>query len=140
MRSFAEMRLALHRGDRDRLAHELGFYLEHARTVDDVGGWVGYTAPLGVEALIALGRDDAAVRLAEVSAEQADQHWARASVLRSEARLRRDPALLAAALGAFEEIDAVFEAACTRVLLGGDDEVAGRTVLAELGCTPPAPF
>jgi predicted ATPase len=138
MRSFAEMRLALHRGDLDRLAQELDSYLEHERTVDDVGNWVGYTAPLAVEALLALGRADAATRLTAVRAEQADQHWARASVLRSEARLRSDPAPLVAAVAAFEEIDARFEAASTRVLLGGDDARAGRAVLAELGCTPPA--
>ena len=130
--TFTRARLSLHEGRLDD-----GLAAIAAWDRDQPTPYLAYSTSLAVELAVVTGAGDAEQQLAAARAEIDENAWGHACLLRAEARLRSDPALLQASLDAFDEIDARFEWAITALLAGGELADRGRTTLTELGATLP---
>jgi hypothetical protein len=143
MRSYYEIRLAMHAGTREDLATAVARHDARMRGEDDSGlSWSGmeyegYASVIAAEALVMLGEADAVTRVAEVRDQFPEHYWVAACLLRAGARLADHGSAAKAAVEAFSALDARFEVAVTRLLAGGTDAQRGREELSALGCEFP---
>jgi hypothetical protein len=130
--AFASARAALHDG---RLDDALAAIARWDATIPS--GYLGYAAALDAELAVIAGLDDAAARIAAARDRVDENAWGQACLLRAEARLTGDQAMLRAALDAFDAIDARFEWAVTALLAGDPLAAEARAALADMGAAPP---
>jgi hypothetical protein len=96
-----------------------------------------YPWAIAAELAVAAGLPDAPARL--IAAEPAAQEnlWANACIARTRARLTADPADLALAVTAWEQLGARYERACTLALIPSRRDEA-RAELDDLGVPMPS--
>jgi hypothetical protein len=133
-RPFVDMRIAVHHG---RVAEALDVDAGYVPRRNGCGVFDGYAAAFGVEVAVVAGVDDAPTRLTEAASLVPQHDWAAACLLRAEARLTGDRALLRRAVLAWEAVEARFERACT-LCLDDATRAEGEAELVALGCPPPA--
>ena len=132
--AFADARVAFHQG---RLDDALTVITDWDKTVPSA--YIAYCAALHAELAAVAGLPEAAELLVASRARVDENVWGNACLLRAEARLTGDPALMQAALRAFDELDARFEWAVTGLLVGGETAREAEATLADLGAAIPAP-
>jgi predicted ATPase len=143
MRSYYEIRLAMHAGTREDLAAAVARHDARTGDEDDSGlSWSGreyeaYASAIAAEALAMLGEAEAVARVAEVRDRFPEHYWVGACLLRAAARLGGDGSTAQAAVEAFAALEARFEVAVTQLLVGGADAQRGREELIALGCERP---
>jgi hypothetical protein len=126
MRSYYEIRLAMHAGTREDLAAAVARHDARTGDEDDSGlSWSGreyeaYASAIAAEALAMLGEAEAVARVAEVRDRFPEHYWVGACLLRAAAA-----------------VEARFEVAVTQLLVGGADAQRGREELIALGCELP---
>jgi predicted ATPase/DNA-binding CsgD family transcriptional regulator len=130
--AFTSGRLALHQGRLDDARSAIA-----AWDPSYPGPHFAYSTALAAEIAVIAKAPDAPEQLDAARARVELNPWAAACLLRAEARLQSDGALLRAALDAFDEIGARFEWAVTAMLLDGAVADEGRALLEELGATLP---
>ncbi|MFE3738507.1 ATP-binding protein [Streptomyces sp. NPDC059134] len=136
--AFAEVRVALHTG-------AVGDALAAAVDLSAAAPWPrashqfydAYAWAVAAETAVVAGLPDARERLAAGAPAGAENPWAAACLARAAGRLHGDQDALRESLAGWERIDAVFERACTLVLLP-DRAAEGLAQLASLGCRPPS--
>jgi hypothetical protein len=131
--AFAAARIALHEGRVDDAVR-----IAAGWDPAPPNGYLAFVVALDAELAALTGAADAADRLTAAHATVDENAWARACLLRGEARLTGEGAALRRALDLFDEIGARFEWAVTALLAGGATAEEGRAVLEALGVTPPA--
>jgi hypothetical protein len=138
MATFVESRLALHFGRWSEAEQLLADVPTGKDAWWQLRHWYFDAYPWAVAAdlAVAAGMADAQARL--VAAEPAAQEnlWAAACVKRARARLTGDPAGLATAVTAWEQLGARYERACTLALIPSRRDEA-RAELDDLGVPMP---
>ena len=138
MATFVEARLSLHFGRWDEAAHLIAGLPAQDNAWWQVRHWYfdAYPWAVAAELAVAAGLPDAAARLAAAVPAAQENRWAAACVARARARLTGDQADLDAALGAWEQLGARYERACTLALIPGRLDEA-QADLADLGVPMP---
>jgi predicted ATPase/DNA-binding CsgD family transcriptional regulator len=137
--TFADARIALHRGDLERAVDAA------AGPGIGPGPWFGarhlqydsFALAVAVEAAVIQGAPDAAERLAHAAPAGAENRWAAACLARAAGRHTGDIASLEESVAGWEHLEARFERAVTLLLMPGR-EAEGRAELDALDCPPPA--
>ena len=122
--AFADARVALHEGRIDHAVRATAGW-----DPAPPNGYVAFVVALDAELAALTGAADAADRLATAHRMVDENAWARACLLRGEARLSGDDVALRGALDLFDEVEARFEWAVTALLAGGTTADEGRAVL-----------
>jgi hypothetical protein len=139
MAAFVEERLALHFGRWDAAERLLAPLPTGKDAWWQVRHWYFDAYPWAVAADLAAaaGLPDAAARVAAAEPAAQENRWAAACVARARGRLTGDPADLAAAVTAWEQVGARYERACTLALIPSRRTEAA-TELAALGIPLPS--
>ena len=133
---FFDAWLLLHRGEFEQAMQLLSTPPEEFRTWHS-GLWRPWYSGLWVEAAVLSGSSDAAERIVRGRALTQDNPIAAAIVDRAAA-LAGDHDGLVPAATALQAAGCRYQWARTLVLIGGDQELQGKSVLAEMGASPMA--
>jgi predicted ATPase/DNA-binding CsgD family transcriptional regulator len=129
---FSDGRVALHQG---RIDDAVAALAEMDRINDF---YDAYALAVRCEVAVVAGDPGAETLIEQWATVARENSWAAACLDRARGRLHGDRDALGHALAGFDEIGARFEWAITALLVGGEPADAGRAVLDEIGCPPPA--
>lgn len=129
---FADLRVALHRGDLAASTTLLEVVPDASSAAYDM-----FTRAVAAEVAVVVGSDRASRLVEEALETKGENDWAAACSQRAAGRLSGDASMIEVSLDGWDRIDARFEWACTLTLLP-ERATQGVEALAALGCKPPA--